>query len=112
MNISSFFKSSITPSDHYSWRVNRMNPAILLRKLFPRPHIISHWSGQSIERYIMIDGPHSEAYVYPNFECSYVFVIQSSGIRTIILKPSRECGDLCKTVSIILKPSYVCKYFS
>lgn len=110
MNLSEFFKSNITAHDHFSWRINRMNPARLLRRLFPKPNIISNWNGQSIERYVLIDGSKSLPYAYPNFECSYIFVIQCSGVRTIILKPTKECGEYCKTISIILKPSYVCKY--
>lgn len=86
-----------------------MTPGRLIRTLFPRPYIISEWSGQSIERYVMIDGPKADPYVLPNPECSYVILVQGTGQRTIILKPSKECGDLCRTVSVILKPSYVCK---
>lgn len=112
LNLSEFFQINLTKTDHYSWRINRMNPARLLRTLFPKPHVVSNWTGQSIERYIMIDGSKSLPYAYPNFECSYIFVMQCSGVRTVILKPSKECGEHCKTVSIILKPSYVCKYTS
>lgn len=96
---------------HISWRINRMTPARYLRKLFPRPDFISEWSGQSIERFIMIDGPKSTGYSLPSFECSYTFIIQGSGERTIILKPSKECGHSCRTVSVVLKPSYTCKSF-
>lgn len=109
VNLSDFFKTNVSLSDHYSWRINRMNPARMLRKLFPKPHIVSNWTGQSMERYVMIDGAESGPYAFPNFECSYVFVIQSTGVRTVILKPSRECMDECKTVSVILKPSYIRK---
>lgn len=111
-NISQFFKMNISITDHFVWRINRMNPARLLRQLFRKPEIVTNWTGQSIERYIIIDGPKSEPYTYPNLECSYVFVMQTSGIRTVILKPSRECSEHCKTVSVVLKPSYVCKYFA
>lgn len=94
---------------HISWRINRMGSARVVRSIFPRPYIISEWSGQSIERYIMIDGPEAPAYPLPNPDCSYVFVIQGSGERVIILKSSPECSSQCKTVSVLLKPSYVCK---
>lgn len=86
-----------------------MNPARIVRTLFPRPQIISEWSGQSVERYIMIDEPNALHHVLPSFECSYVFVIQGSGQQTVILRPTQECSDSCKTVSVVLKPSYVCK---
>lgn len=87
-----------------------MTPARLIRALFPKPLMVSEWSGQSVERYIMIDEPGAETYTLPSFECSYVFVIQGSGQRTIILKPSKECSRDCRTISIVLKPSYVCEY--
>lgn len=93
-----------------SWRINRMGPARIIRSIFPRPFIISEWSGQSIERYVMISGAKAPAYSLPNTDCSYVFVIQGSGERVVILKPSTECSGHCKTVSVLLKPSYVCKY--
>lgn len=95
---------------HISWRINRMLPAQIIRSLFPRPYIVPERSGQSVERFIMIDEVNAEGYSFPNTECSYVFVIQSSGERTIILKPSKECGNACRTVSIILKPSFVLWY--
>lgn len=89
-----------------------MAPARIARSIFPRPYIISEWSGQSVERYIMISGPKAPAYTLPNPDCSYVFVVQASGERVVILKPSKECSGQCKTVSILLKPSYVCKCIS
>uniref|UniRef100_A0A1Y1MH36 Uncharacterized protein n=1 Tax=Photinus pyralis TaxID=7054 RepID=A0A1Y1MH36_PHOPY len=95
---------------HVSWRINRMSPSQIIRKLFPRPYIVSDRFGQSVERFIMIDAPAAEGYSFPNTECSYVFVIQGSGERTIILKPSKECGSVCRTVSVVLRPSFVLWY--
>ncbi|RZB70347.1 uncharacterized protein BDFB_007012, partial [Asbolus verrucosus] len=109
-NLEELFMNNITSSTHVSWRINKMLPGRLIRSLFPRPYIISEWSGQSIERYLMIDAIDAAPYTLPNTECSYIFVIQGSGERTIILKPSKECGDMCKTVSVVLKPSYVLWY--
>lgn len=93
------------------WRINRMLPARIIRKLFPRPSFISEWSGQSIERYVLIDGPKSPGYSLPSFECSYVFVVQGSGERDIILEATPECKDNCRRIPIRLKPSYICKFF-
>lgn len=87
-----------------------MLPGRLIRVLFPRPQIISEWSGQSIERYLMIDGASTGPYTLPNMECSYIFVAQGSGERIIVLKPSSECGGSCRTVSVLLKAPYVCKF--
>ncbi|XP_023312766.1 uncharacterized protein LOC111692869 [Anoplophora glabripennis] len=95
---------------HTSWRINKMVPARLIRKLFPRPSFISDRCGQSVERFIIIDGAKAEPYILPNTECSYIFVIQGSGERTIVLRPSMECSQNCRTVSVILKPSYVLWY--
>jgi hypothetical protein len=109
-SLEELFDNGVKSSTHVSWRINKMSPGRLIRSLFPRPYIISEWSGQSIERYVMIDGPKASPYTLPNPECSYVIVIQGSGERTIILKPSKECGNICRTVSVILKPSYVLWY--
>lgn len=95
---------------HISWRINRMLPAQIIRSLFPRPRMISEWSGQSIERYVMIDGPKSEGFTLPNFECSYVSVTQGSGERTVVLKPTKECGHKCRSISVILKENYTLWY--
>lgn len=105
-----FDDDSMLNNHHTTWRINKMRSARIVRDLFPRPYIISEWSGQSIERYVFLDGPHATtAYSLPNTECSYVFVVQSAGERTIVLKPSSECSNDCRTVSVVLKPSYVCK---
>lgn len=87
-----------------------MTPARILRTVFPKPYTISQWSGQSPERYIIIDGENSEPYYIPDMECSYVYTIQGSGRRTILLRPSKECLGLCRTVSVVLNPSEVCEY--
>lgn len=105
------FRSQIHEKTHTSWRINKMNSARIVRELFPRPGFLSEWSGQSVERFVMLDGPKAGQYLLPNMECSYIFVIQGAGERTIILKPSRECQQNCKTVSVILKTSYVRKLF-
>lgn len=99
-----------TADTHITWRINRMTPGRIIRSLFPRPFIISEWSGQSIERYVMIDEINAQGYRLPNTDCSYVSVVQGSGERIIILRPSKECSNNCRTVSVVLKPSHVCKY--
>lgn len=103
------FSPSKNMNTHISWRINRMAPARILRKVFPRPASISSWSGQSTERYVMIDEAKALPYVFPNPECSYVLLTQGFGERTIILKPSQECSGHCRTISTVLKPMYSCK---
>ncbi|XP_018335085.1 uncharacterized protein LOC112906734 [Agrilus planipennis] len=103
-------ESTMDSKFHATWRINRMAPAKLIRKVFPRPQVINRWSGQSIERFIFMDGPHTSSYLFPNPECSYVFLIQGSGNRNIILKPTMECSHSCKTISVILHQSQVLWY--
>ncbi|KAJ3657770.1 hypothetical protein Zmor_009553 [Zophobas morio] len=109
-SLGELFEFGVQSSTHVTWRINKMSPGRLIRQLFPRPPIISEWSGQSIERFIIMDAPNATPYVLPNPECSYVILTQGMGERTIILKPSRECGDVCRTVSVVLKPSYMLWY--
>lgn len=87
-----------------------MTAARIIRKLFPRPHFFPERTGQAVERFLCIDGPISEPYYLPNPECSYVFVIQGAGERTIALKPPKECEKHCKAVSVHMEPAHVCKY--
>nr|CAI5868190.1 unnamed protein product [Callosobruchus analis] len=104
------FRKEIPSEAHISWRMNKMNLARVIRKVFQRPYFLPDRVGQSVERFLLIDGPTAVPYELPNTECGYVFVLQGSGERTIVLKPSRECIGKCKTVSVVLKDSHVCKY--
>lgn len=101
---------NLSSNIHIQWRINKMAAARIVRKLFPRPSFLPERSGQAVERFLTIDGPNAGPYELPNTECSYVFLIQGSGERTISLKPSNECNDKCRTVSIVMKPSYVLLY--
>ncbi|KAL1506010.1 hypothetical protein ABEB36_005447 [Hypothenemus hampei] len=103
-------ETNLTSKAHIKWRINEMTAARTIRKLFPKPYFFPPMTGQDVERFIFIDGPLSEAYTLPNTECSYVFMIQGSGERKIMMKPARECVEKCKTVSVLLKPSYVLLY--
>lgn len=96
---------------HISWRINRMTPARIIRTLFPKPHVINAWSGQSTERFILIDDFKAGPYILPNPECGTVLITQGKGERTIVLKPSLECSNNCRTTSLTLKATYSCKYF-
>lgn len=95
---------------HIQWRINKMTAARIIRKLFPKPYFLPERSGQAVERFLIVDSPESEPYNLPNTECSYVFIIQGSGERTINLKPSKECKNTCKPVSVVLKPTYILLY--
>nr|CAI5868193.1 unnamed protein product [Callosobruchus analis] len=104
------FRKEIPSEAHISWRMNKMNLARVIRKVFQRPYFLPDRVGQSVERFLLIDGPTAVPYELPNTECGYVFVLQGSGERTIVLKPSRECIGKCKTVSVVLKDSHVLWY--
>ncbi|XP_046623892.1 uncharacterized protein LOC124306842 [Neodiprion virginianus] len=87
---------------HITWRINRMKPGRLLRKLFPKPAITPDWWGQSTEKFVMIDEPKSPAYILPNSECSNVVLRCGSGERLIKLVPSPECQQECRSSTVLL----------
>ncbi|KAK0159977.1 hypothetical protein PV328_007431 [Microctonus aethiopoides] len=84
------------------WRINRMKPARILRKLFPKPVGTPDWWGQSTERFLFIDEPKTPAYQFPNPECSNVILRCTSGSRLIKMLPSPECRQTCKRSAVIL----------
>lgn len=88
---------------HIVWRVNRLEPARMLRKLFPRPSFIPHTV--NMERFILVDEPKAPQYILPFPEGYRVFVMQSSGERLLILEPVEGCNINCTRVSVLLKPS-------
>lgn len=47
---------------HVSWRINRMKPNRILRKLFPKPAETPNWWSQGTEKYIFIDESESPPY--------------------------------------------------
>ncbi|KFB43936.1 hypothetical protein ZHAS_00011762 [Anopheles sinensis] len=93
------------PESHSVWRCNRMEPARLLRRLFPRPSRLPA-TGVSLERYLLIDTPQAPLYSIPDAECANMFVIQGSGSRTFLLRPTQECRHRCRTLSVRLPPYY------
>lgn len=101
-----FNQSQKAPS-HNLWRCNRMVPARLLRQLIARPVTLP--PSMALERYMTIDMPHAPSYTLPNTECPHVYVQQASGARLIILRPTSECRHNCRTLSVRLPSSYVCK---
>ncbi|CAG9760564.1 unnamed protein product [Ceutorhynchus assimilis] len=108
LNIEPMESSSENFQFHY--RINKMMNAVALRRLFPAPEFLPERSGQAVERFINIDSPTSDPYSLPNTECSYVFVMQGSGERTISLQPSPECRSKCKSLAILMKTSHVLLY--
>ena len=47
---------------HITWRVNRMSPGRILRKLFPKLPAEPDWWSPSTEKFIFIDEPKSVSY--------------------------------------------------
>lgn len=101
-------KTSKQEESNNLWRCNRMNPLRLLRNIIPLPKRLPN-TGMSIERYLAIDTGNSPSYKLPDSDCSNMFIYQVKGLRTIVLKPTTECKDKCRTISVRLHESYVCK---
>uniref|UniRef100_A0A0C9R5D3 ThiI_2 protein n=1 Tax=Fopius arisanus TaxID=64838 RepID=A0A0C9R5D3_9HYME len=90
---------------HVSWRLNRMRPSRILRKLMPKPSGTPIWWSQSTERYLFIDEPKAGEYSLPNPECSNVILRSTRGSRLIKMTPSTECQRNCRTFLVLLSPS-------
>lgn len=102
--------TSSWPSDaHNLWRCNRMLPARLLRPIFARPLRLPSM-GVALERYVAIDTAQAPAYTLPETACPNVYVHQAVGTRFIILRPTSECRQRCRTLSVRLTQSFVRKY--
>lgn len=106
-----FNRTKPQTQSHNLLKCNRMTPARLLRTIFPKPTIIPP-TGVSLERFLAIDTPRAKPYRIPDTECSNVFIVQGYGKRIIILRPTSECRSMCRTLSVTLPPSYVCKYLN
>ncbi|XP_064554986.1 uncharacterized protein LOC135439984 [Drosophila montana] len=94
---------------HNLWRCNRMLPARLLRPIFARPLRLPSM-GVALERYVAIDTAQAPAYTLPETECPNVYVHQAVGTRFIILRPTSECRQRCRTLSMRLTQSFVLTY--
>lgn len=101
------FNQTIKMETHNLWRCNRMLPARLLRKLIARPSSLP--SSLALERYMTIDTPQAHSYTIPDTECPNVYIQQALGSRFIILRPTSECRHRCRTLSMRLPHSYMCK---
>ncbi|XP_063987075.1 uncharacterized protein LOC135167628 isoform X2 [Diachasmimorpha longicaudata] len=95
---------------HISWKLNRMRPNRLVRKLMPNPLGIPKWWSQSTERYFFIDEAKADEYVLPNPECSNVILRSTSGSRLIKIMPTPECQRNCKSSVILLSSHHTLWY--
>ncbi|XP_015114416.1 uncharacterized protein LOC107039363 [Diachasma alloeum] len=95
---------------HISWRLNRMRPSRLLRKLMPKPLGTPNWWSQSTERFLFIDEPKADEYILPNPECSNVILRSTSGSRLIKMMPSPECQRNCKSSVVLLSSHHTLWY--
>lgn len=93
---------------HNLWRCNRMLPARLMRPIFARPMRLPNM-GVALERFVAIDTAQAPAYTLPETECPNVYVHQAVGTRFIILRPTSECRQRCRTLSMRLTQSFVRK---
>lgn len=102
------FNQTVKMENHNLWRCNRILPARLLRQLIGRPSVLP--SSVALERFMTIDTPQAPSYTLPDTECPHVYIQQAMGTRFIILRPTSECRQRCRTLSMRLPQSFVCKY--
>lgn len=110
LNLDQLFDSILNRStttgkqqDHHLWRINRMTPARILRRLFPKPLGLPETAGIGVERFVAIDASHSPAYALPETDCSNMFVHMAKGTRTIHFLPTNECQATCRSLSFLLE---------
>jgi len=75
-----------------------------------KPYFVPDHTEISVENYIFMDGPLSTSYKLPTTEFANVFLIQSSGSRTVVLIPTTSCQETCKVVSVVLKSNEILFY--
>lgn len=122
---------TVSLTTHISWRVNRMKPNRLLRKLFPKPAETPNWWSQGTEKYIFIDESNSLPYLLvcetllllclghngqfinfqPNPECSNIVIRCVVGARLIKMTPSSECTQHCRSSTILLSAGHTREYY-
>ncbi|XP_071557882.1 uncharacterized protein [Temnothorax nylanderi] len=95
---------------HISWRVNRMRPSRILRKLFPKPAETPNWWSQGTEKYFFIDESRSPPYSLPNPECSNIVIRCAAGARLMKMIPSSECAQHCRSSTILLSAGHTLWY--
>lgn len=104
------FNQTIKQQTHTLWRCNRMSPARLLRQLIARPTKLPN--SLALERYMAVDTMQAPSYTLPDTECPHVYIQQALGTRFIILRPTSECRHRCRTLSMRLPQSFVCKFIT
>ncbi|EEB11032.1 conserved hypothetical protein [Pediculus humanus corporis] len=96
---------------HVSWRINRMEPARVLRHILGLPKNVANYETSIlIERYLLYDEPKSSSYQIPATEGANVFLKQLSGSRLIVLEPTSECLNSCQRLSVLLQEQHILWY--
>ncbi|XP_011136473.1 uncharacterized protein LOC105181417 [Harpegnathos saltator] len=95
---------------HILWKINRMKPNRILRRLFPKPTEIPNWWSQGIEKFVFIDESKSPSYVLPSPECSNIVIRCTAGARLIRMMPSSECIQHCRSSTILLSAGHTLWY--
>lgn len=117
-NLSAFFKNDKkvganflhNNESHVAWKMNRVEAARVMRKVFVRPYFVPKTSEVTLQRYIYFDGPAAAQYRFPLTDFANVWLAQGFGYRLIVLDPSETCRKNCSTVSVVLKPKDVLYY--
>lgn len=104
------FGGSERSRDHVGWRINRMEPARIVRGLFPRPEEMPSRFEQSVERFLMFDEADAPPYSLPATECANVMVRAAAGARLIRLVASPECRAHCRPNTVLLSPGKILWY--
>ncbi|KAI1280883.1 hypothetical protein HDE_13409 [Halotydeus destructor] len=95
---------------HVRWKMQRVSSARVTRQFFARPHFVPSDSEVSLQRFVFVDGPKSEAYFIPMTDFANVWVAQAFGSRTIILDPVRTCRTNCSSLAITLQAMDILYY--
>lgn len=102
--------SKSSAGSHHLWRINRLLPARILRKIFAKPFGLPETAGIGMERFVAIDTPLSKSYALPETDCSNMFVLMAKGSRTIRFIPTIECQMSCRSLTFHLHENTFCKF--
>lgn len=108
-NLLNHTTATVNVQSHHLWRINRMTPARILRRLFPKPLGLPETAGIGVERFLAIDTSLSPSYILPETDCSNMFVLMAKGSRTIHFRPTKECQATCRSLSFRLEENTFCK---
>lgn len=103
-------RTASTSRHHHSvWKINRMEPARILRNKVSNPKSLPANAAIGVERFVAIDTARGPSYRMPSADCSNMFVRQVMGSRMVHLEPTPECKHRCKRTSVRLEQDSIRK---